>query len=779
MNIRWFVSVGRLGLSGVFALTALGPALSQDDGVISLQDIVIVGEKEGRTVAETVSSVGVVTGTDIENSTIIDINDAFERIANVSQRFGGEGITIRGISNGSVTAGGTFVDSPVITTYVDGAPLSPFALRVGPQSVWDVEQVEVLRGSQSTKQGRNSLAGAVVIKSKDPVYATDGAFRFGYGTQNSVVGSGVLNGVIVDDLIAVRAAVDYIATDGFNDNATLGLDDQAEVSELTLRGKVRFDPKILAGMTNVLTVSYSKNESGDDSLDATNPEARLTFGNVQGEEDLDQSIFALESILNISDTWSLKNFVNYNRARYNRLDDDNPSLAASQWSFTGFPGINAGLNEIGNDELRQRTNLTETFTEEIRLHHDGKRLKGHAGFYFADIQEEDQRSFVGGFDSNAVGVPLVANIAPPGDPPIIVPVIPNIYPFRLAVSSPTDFSIQERNWALFGELSYDLTDLITVFGGLRYDTVRKSTRFLTDTSVTNLPVAAGPAAPLITFINGQINANPAIRTTQGTTESEDSAYLPTGGITLNFSDDISLSAFAKRGYRAGGSALSNLLGIPFTFDPEFTWDYEIALRSSFANNRITANANIFYTDWKDQQVAILTDVGGFTDLTVTNAASSELYGLELEIQAQVTEAFKAFTTVGYLQTEFLDFPTTDPTINFAGNEFPFAPEWNIAAGGQYQFRNGIFVQADANYTSAVFTEAENDPETKLDARTIFNGRIGFNGDDFSVYAFATNIFDEVYLTSNVRGTNLGNPSRNLIKVGDGRTIGFRVTAKLK
>ena len=101
----------------------------------------------------------------------------------------------------------------------------------------------------------------------------------------------------------------------------MGIDDQAEFSETTYRGKIRFDPKIFNGSTNALTLSHSENNAGDDNFDATDPGARLHFGNIQGSRELDQSVAALESNVQLNDLRTLKNILTWNRSKtYNLLD---------------------------------------------------------------------------------------------------------------------------------------------------------------------------------------------------------------------------------------------------------------------------------------------------------------------------------------------------------------------------------------------------------------------------------------------------------------------------
>ena len=138
-----------------------------DDQSTAVEAVVVTGEKTSRSLQQTVTSVAVTTAARIERENIQTFYDVVARTANMSETYGKTGFTIRGVSNMNVSGGGT---GGLATVYVDGAALPLEAVYGGPLEMWDIGQVEVLRGPQSTLQGRNSLAGAVVITSANPTY---------------------------------------------------------------------------------------------------------------------------------------------------------------------------------------------------------------------------------------------------------------------------------------------------------------------------------------------------------------------------------------------------------------------------------------------------------------------------------------------------------------------------------------------------------------------------------------------------------------------------------
>ena len=137
----------------------------------SIEIIIIQFTKQELTLQEVDASVELFTNERLDAERIIDINDLLIRIPNVSGEGNSSSINIRGISRRGVGRG---VSSNI---YLDGSPLSGTALGRGVTSLWDTQQVEVLRGSQSSIQGRNALAGAIVVTSADPTYNPEGKVR--------------------------------------------------------------------------------------------------------------------------------------------------------------------------------------------------------------------------------------------------------------------------------------------------------------------------------------------------------------------------------------------------------------------------------------------------------------------------------------------------------------------------------------------------------------------------------------------------------------------------
>ncbi|MEM8937179.1 MAG: TonB-dependent receptor, partial [Pseudomonadota bacterium] len=250
--------------NGNFVLAVTTAEKNKDDGGKNTERevIIVLGQKRVKNYFDVTSSVSVTTGEEIEREPLTDLYDVIDRIPNVNRDTQGDtlGFAIRGIrETGPARAG----DGPLITVFVDDAPLNGAGSGLGPTGAWDLEQVEVYRGPQSTNFGRNSLAGAVYLRTKDPSYDWDLKARAEIGNYGQRWGAIAFGGGIIDDKIAFRVAADYRETQGFTFNPLLGsFNDNTELWNTRL--KLRFDPA--DDLSIITTTTYAENLGGPSAI---------------------------------------------------------------------------------------------------------------------------------------------------------------------------------------------------------------------------------------------------------------------------------------------------------------------------------------------------------------------------------------------------------------------------------------------------------------------------------------------------------------------------------
>ncbi|ARU55362.1 hypothetical protein OLMES_1283 [Oleiphilus messinensis] len=209
-----------LATLGLGAVAADG----SDTPTSTLQSVVIMGEKAERSIKETTSSVAVISEDKLSGMRYKTLREAVSEINNVVT-LSGSVPDIRGVSGNGSAGGFNSISGGAkarVSTLIDGVAEPFVADLTGDSGLWDIEQIEVFRGPQSTSNGRNSIGGSIVIKTKDPSFDWEAAGRLGYRTQAQYIDtSAMISGPILEDTLAFRIAAQRL------DGETLTNDAQA------------------------------------------------------------------------------------------------------------------------------------------------------------------------------------------------------------------------------------------------------------------------------------------------------------------------------------------------------------------------------------------------------------------------------------------------------------------------------------------------------------------------------------------------------------------------
>ena len=226
--------------------------------------MVVTGEKMDRDIKETTTAVTVINGEDINKTGAKTVNDVVIKAPNVvTSGFGS--VNIRGVNGSGAATGFYAIRSGArqrVDTNVDGVSDAFTGYNFSGSGVWDVQQVEVLRGPQSTTQGENSIGGAVSVKTNDPTFAPEYAIRGGaeiYENGNVMKNVALMASGPINDELAYRLAFDgtdgqsYITYDG--DSIPV---DPEDSTNLNLRGKLLWTPAFNEKLSVKLTANYRK-----------------------------------------------------------------------------------------------------------------------------------------------------------------------------------------------------------------------------------------------------------------------------------------------------------------------------------------------------------------------------------------------------------------------------------------------------------------------------------------------------------------------------------------
>jgi outer membrane receptor protein involved in Fe transport len=727
-NAIFFAALLATTAPAAYAADAAVADASTDTNGAAAGEIIVTGQKSNRTLQETPASVAVATSERITNENLLSVYDLLDRTPNLMVDGNRTTFSIRGIDAFSVSGGG---DGALASVYLDGAVLPKVALTTGPLDLYDIAQVEVFRGPQSTVQGRNALAGAVIIRTADPSYDWSGRARLMISDKDGQRrAAAAIGGPLLDGEVAFRVAGEIARADGLIQNVTVNRDGDRRKSE-TLRAKLMITPSAIPGLKVIATFMHDRHQRGTfySEFDAPyDPRDRIATEDVPDIQTVKSDIATLEIGYDLGSGLSLHSATNYSDIRFRSLADPDRSATPGQTSRVFDP--------------------SKTFQQELRLNIDKDWVHGLVGAYY--LRDDNRDYFFEATQSlNLTRLGVDRQLLAMGLPQATVKAVMDLYggvvPIRNSLSQPR----LTENYAGFADLTFPVTDRFRINAGLRYDHETQD-RGATQSVVIDralpdpakLPVPA--LAPIVTQLNALLRATAAnANSVEPVRPVTYQAWLPKIGATYDIARDVSISVTAQRGYRSGGSGLNQQRAQAYDYDPEYTWNYEFAFRSEWFDRRLTLNANLYRIDWKDQQVSVQLTPGAVFDTQIVNAGKSQLYGFEIETSLRPTEGLNLYAGLGYSHTKFKDFIVNVGQLfqGAQGNEFARAPHWTVSGGATYRHASGLFANVNANYRSAFFQSTTEQDFRDIPGRTLVNARLGWEGEHFGAFLIVNNVFD--------------------------------------
>lgn len=723
-------------------------------------NIIVTGEKVDRSLQETTASVAAVDAAQIEQRGLVDLSDLMSRTANVSPVYGAAGFSIRGIANIGVSGAG---EAATATVYLDEAPLASTYLQAAPTRLWDVSQVEIWRGPQSTLRSLNSLAGTIIIRKADPdIEHWDMRARAILTDENARSLAVAGGGPIKTGELGFRLAAEVQGRDGFIRNITRREgEDEAESS--MLRAKLLWSPDKIEDLTLKLGYTRFRRDGGFYRVYARTdvqgfPDRRIATDDTPNRTNLHFDSINLSGQVALSPRLTLLNETTWSHARERSSFD-----------------IDYGPTPA-NFGAQQRTYTT--FTQELRLQFDGERFSGVAGLYYynRDLASATQSLTDVATPTTTIAGLLQSQGFSGAQAAGIASAYAGALPF-ITIDFDGSFPTHVKSRAVFADARYSLTGQLKLLAGFRFDRETTRSRVVQQSLFAGTypnPASFGPFAPVIAQINVAVGSfvNQASAALPAGKQSF-SAFLPKAGLLMDWNDDLATSFVVQRGYRSGGLSTNIARAQGFAYDPEYTWNYQLSLRALALDGRLRIDANAFYTDWEDQQVSVNFGLNAF-DIHTVNAGRSHLYGFEVEASHQLTREWSLYGALGHTITKFDSFSLSQPgvTANLAGTEFAYAPHWTVSGGTDVRMDNGVRMALNARYASRAFASVG--PVQALNRvapHVIVNARIGYQAERWGIFATADNLFDKVYVVYK-------SPTETRAILNDPRTMGIEFSMRL-
>lgn len=632
-------------------------------------DIVVTARRREETLQDVPMSISVLSGDALAAQGLKGSDDLYGRVPGLYfTNAGGSAPTsdfIYLVLRGVGANGG---QEPAVGVFVDGMYQPQLGFDVG---FLDLQRLEVLRGPQGTLFGRNTEAGALNLVTRKPGNELEGRAELEVARFDTVRAFGSVRGPITDS-ISAGITGEYLYSGGFTHNpapAGLGAPDR----RISARGTLRFRPS--EALDIVLSGDITERDYNEIGLGA--PLTCRCYTVYQDNDRRDSKKnrgIQLNADYRFSPSVKLTSITGY-RDVYSDITLDYDGRQTDQTPFTanGRPGSNIAPNPITGAGIFQQIQISQRFfSQELRLEGSSSTFDWLLGGYYFEQKQRQQREF------------QIGNVA-------IDPSISYLSQIEIL----EDFYTDRSGYAMFGQAILRPVEGVELTGGLRY---------------ANEGVEiAGERLRNITQIE---NAAPTFFILDGQRRFDNLSWL--GSASYKVNRDVLVYATASRGFKAGGfNRFPSRANAAVPYESETSTNYELGLKGSFLDRRLTANLSAFLVDIQGQQLLTVTpDGAGVPVTTIANAGKSRSKGFEAELFARPVDALSLSASVAYTHARYVEFSqcaAAGVCTSRNGDRFSYVPEWTVALTGEYRIpvSDGSELSFAANYRYVSSNLADN------------------------------------------------------------------------
>ncbi len=712
-------------------------ARAQGVGTSALDEITVTARRREESLQDVPLSISVMSGEDLERIGAVDIVEVGQSSPNVTLEVSrGTNTTltafIRGVGQQDPVAG---FESGV-GLYVDDVYFNrPHAAVL---DLYEVERIEVLRGPQGTLYGRNTIGGAIKYVTRPLADETRRKLRLSVGNYNQLDATFTAS-TAINDSFRIGGTLAKFTRDGYGDNLTQG--DWENYNKDVFGARLTLEWDASDDLLFRLSADYT-----DDSSD---PKAghRLLVGAVSGAPVLDdvfdtraglavpkQSVEATGTSLltewTINDRWTIKNILAYR-------DDET-------WSPIDF-------DSLAVDDLDVPVLYTnDQFSEELQLLYSGERWNGVAGLYYLDANAFNEFDVVLGQLGPLINLPgLNANTL--GD-------------------------VDTETWSVFADFTYDVSDAVSLSIGGRYTSDERTSQVLRRSFVGGISPRFGGTGTIFATTS---DFNGSEKWTEFSPRVS-ASWKPTDGqhLYFSYSEGFKGGSFDPRAQTSGAPDLDNDGTVTaaeifdfMMFEPETVKSYEVGLKSSLLDGRLTTSLAVFFADYENVQipgsVGVDTDGDGINDTftgVTTNAGKAELPGVEFEGMFRANDHWSFGWAIGSLNAEYKEF--IDATNTDVSDTAVFQNTPDLTASGKVTFETPMSLFGKGGNIAVITSASYRDDASQFEfpiplldqeAFTLWNLSIVWEDDDgrMRVGLHGKNLGDEEYKVAGYNFPALG------------------------
>lgn len=712
-------------VAALAALMAL-PALAQSSDI---EEIVVTARKRDESFRDVPVTINVFTENAIQSAGIQKPGDFIALVPNMTlvetQNAGNAFVVVRGVSQARNS-------EPSVAVLVDGVlETNPAAFN---QELFDIKQIEVLKGPQGALYGRSAIGGAIIIRSKDPSDELEGAVKVGFGNGSSKRAQVGVSGPMTDT-IKYRASLNYYDTDGFVPSSFL--QEKADPVK-DYSGRFRLIGKPSEKFTWDLRLSADRLETQAlyfviPRLDESNP--FTSFFTPPNANDVTTPITVNNRGVNNRDLWDASLKLDFGLAggtlttisAWNRTRE---ILTGDAYDFR--PPASAVFTALFGYDLNQSQFLdVKSYSQEIRFTSPTEgRIRWIAGGYFVHT---DRFISTGNMQDLGNGALPVYRL------PSTNPLNPQRDAAGDIILGTTFLSDSQNNdaWAVFANATFEVTDQFEIDTALRYDEDRRENT--TDTPPDYLALVQDPNA-----VTGQVRKHTW------------SKLQPKATLRYKPSDNLTIYGGWSRGFRSGGfnqtgvgsiAAANGIDGVNDLFNAEVADTWEAGIKGQFLDRRLNAGLSVYRTKSTNGYFFVFLAQNSTQNLGNLDA---NYKGAELELNARVTDRLDFYANFGYTDSEIQsDLETSDGAggfISSKGNQAPLVSKTTLNLGAQYRqpIRTGLSAFIRADYQRIGRTWWEPFDTTSRDPVNLVDLRLGLDGEKWSVTAWSKNLTDKIY-----------------------------------
>ena len=668
MNNKAFCANGAVVLVSLALLPMVGePARAQASDAI-LDEIVVTSRYRAEKLSDIPISITPFTIDDITRYRIERINRVASLTPNLrfsdDQEVGVSTLVIRGVSQNRGTG------QPPVSFRVDGVSATNNLLTT--QDMFDIESIDVLRGPQGALYGRNAIAGAILVSTRQPTATPEYRLRFRAAEGNDYMLAGSASGPISSDKVLGRFAFRLQDREGQLRNAYLGnqLVDYKESSAFRGRLLIESSDKL----TFDLRAQYIDQDGGSGYfMPGSNFFLPLPDPNPPIIVDVPE--------YEIQSNKLGKSFVKASELSA-KIDYD--MGWATLTSITSFTDVDSGNDQDLDQTLVEAIDIlvideSQTIAQEFRLVSDDDRsLRWVAGVSY--FSQDRFRS---------LGTTFLGTEVPPAAQ-----------------------DLELENLAVFGNLSYDISDALELTLEARWD--EETPKDLT----------------------------------QGRSETF-SEFQPKASLSYRFREGLLGYVTIGKGFRAGGfNNVAPGSNFPPGFDKESLVSYEAGLKGSAYGGRLRTGMSLFFIDYTDMQYFLFDQTGTQANI---NVKSSEIVGGELELTAQPADSLLLNLGVAFTESEILEYEEVEgvlvPASEIIGREVPGAPVVSV----NFSLQHTASLSGDLDLVSRLDYEHRGKTYWTLDnvdtqsAYNLTNLSFALEKEHWSARLYVNNLFDEEYI----------------------------------